>query len=949
MSDVFISYSRKDIAFARRLHAGLAQAGLETWIDWQDIPPSSDWLAEVYSAIEASDAFIFIISADSVDSEICSHEIAHAVQNYKRLIPIVLDDIPARSVTPELAALNWIFFREHDDFDASVQTLLAAIQTDQAWTKMHTRYQNRALEWERHHEDAGYLLRGQDLAQAEGWLAGAAEKDPQPTPLQARYILAGRQAGTRLQRRIMSGALLGVVIMTALAVAAWKQRGQAVGASHVRATAQSVAEAESNTRATAEAVAVSESHQRATAQAEAEAQREEAILQRDTATSRQVAAQALIHLRPEELDFALLMGVTATQIQDTLEARSILMRALTYRPHLIRMLHGSLWSTSVGYQGLAISPDGSMVAAADNAKRILLWDTATGSQIGEPLLGTDGYIACLEFSPDGSILASGDFNTDLILWDVASHEILQKIFIGDPSRKVYIHDIAFSPRGDLIAASSNYHYIRIWDMEREELVQSGYDPYGRIFSLDFNPQGTLLAVGDKDDSYPYDDLGKVLLWDVVGGDWIGEPYLGQYEGVRRLTFSPDGSTIAAAGNVDWLSGHSGEILFWNVASGEPIPHALNKLDERLYNLFYTPDGRRLISDYGKSIQVWDAQTGAAIGRPFTFDTTWNALELNQAGDFLASVRKDGAVLLWDLVDRAANIEHPLAASSGATALAVHPNGETLAAAICTSTAHAVSGCLQSEIRICSLETEACEEGPTLQKAGTVRGMAFSSQGQLATLGAEGEIRLWDWEAGQALTALAMFEVPQAEDLTFSSDGSTLAVAGPDGITLLDAARGEIIDRLLAGACTSVGFSADGGILLAGGQDGTVTVLEMSSHEMIGQPLAVHNAPLTGAALNPDGMMLALSTADGNLILWDMLAGSWIGLPIAADAQVLNAVAFLPDGSLATAGVGGVSLWEMELSAWQDHACRIANRNLTEQEWATYLGDIPYRVTCPNLP
>jgi hypothetical protein len=116
-----------------------------------------------------------------------------------------------------------------------------------------------------------------------------------------------------------------------------------------------------------------------------------------------------------------------------------------------------------------------------------------------------------------------------------------------------------------------------------------------------------------------------------------------------------------------------------------------------------------------------------------------------------------------------------------------------------------------------------------------------------------------------------------------------------------------------------------------------------------KPLAVYDAPLTGAALNPDGNTLALSAADGNLILWDMLAGSWIGLPIAADAQVLNAAAFLPDGRLATAGVGGVSLWEMELSAWQDHACKVANRNLSEEEWVTYLGDVQYRETCPNLP
>jgi hypothetical protein len=39
MSDVFISYSRKDIAFARLLNKALEESELDTWIDWQDIPP----------------------------------------------------------------------------------------------------------------------------------------------------------------------------------------------------------------------------------------------------------------------------------------------------------------------------------------------------------------------------------------------------------------------------------------------------------------------------------------------------------------------------------------------------------------------------------------------------------------------------------------------------------------------------------------------------------------------------------------------------------------------------------------------------------------------------------------------------------------------------------------------------------------------------------------------
>lgn len=38
-----------------------------------------------------------------------------------------------------------------------------------------------------------------------------------------------------------------------------------------------------------------------------------------------------------------------------------------------------------------------------------------------------------------------------------------------------------------------------------------------------------------------------------------------------------------------------------------------------------------------------------------------------------------------------------------------------------------------------------------------------------------------------------------------------------------------------------------------------------------------------------------------------------------------------------------------IASWKRAACRIANRNLTQQEWRQYFGDLPYHKTCPALP
>jgi hypothetical protein len=47
VTDVFISYAREDRKFVQLLHDALANAGRESWVDWEGIPASAKWMAEV--------------------------------------------------------------------------------------------------------------------------------------------------------------------------------------------------------------------------------------------------------------------------------------------------------------------------------------------------------------------------------------------------------------------------------------------------------------------------------------------------------------------------------------------------------------------------------------------------------------------------------------------------------------------------------------------------------------------------------------------------------------------------------------------------------------------------------------------------------------------------------------------------------------------------------------
>src|SRR5213078_1692870 len=202
--EIFVSYARKDKEFVRRLASALKERGRETWVDWEDIRPSEEFMQAIYRAIEGADTFVFVLTPDSVVSEVCAREIAHAAMHNKRMVPIVAREVEAKKVPEALAKLNWIFFDQNNDSRSTIDLLVSALDTDLTWVRAHTRLLTRALEWEGNKESSSFALRGEDLRAAERWLSQAGtDKERQPTELQTKYIIASRKNASRRQRVIL--------------------------------------------------------------------------------------------------------------------------------------------------------------------------------------------------------------------------------------------------------------------------------------------------------------------------------------------------------------------------------------------------------------------------------------------------------------------------------------------------------------------------------------------------------------------------------------------------------------------------------------------------------------------------------------------------------------------------------------------------------------------------
>ena len=98
------------------------------------------------------------------------------------------------------------------------------------------------------------------------------------------------------------------------------------------------------------------------------------------------------------------------------------------------------------------------------------------------------------------------------------------------------------------------------------------------------------------------------------------------------------------------------------------------------------------------------------------------------------------------------------------------------------------------------------------------------------------------------------------------------------------------------------------------------------------------------AFSKDGSLFASASDGDRLSYWDARTGTYLG-SVAVDVD--GAPAFSDDNSsLMLAGFeGSVFTWHLDPGSWVATACRLAGRELTEQEWRSYLGDRPYQPVC----
>jgi len=501
------------------------------------------------SFIREADAVVFIVSPNSISSPICAWEVEQVASLNKRLAPIVLQRVADDRVPKGISRINYLYFDQPHDFESQADKLASALQTDLAWVKEHTRLGEIARRWDERGRSPTLLLRGQDIEDAERWIAWRPHEAPQPTEAHKRLIEYSRRAAVRRQRYATFGSLAAAVVACGLAALAYWQRDQAVEQRKQAQIVESMIRAEQASRA---------------------------LDSGDAGTA--------VLLALEGLPDAGSADVLQKSRPHVVKAEDVLKEALKALRETAVLGHGSMVFSAV------FSPDGGRILTASNDGTARVW-SADGKLLAA--LSHDNAVRSALFSPDGGRIVTASVDHTARVWSADGKPL------ATLSSDRGFETASFSPDGGrILTVSFLDSEVRLWSVAGKLLVSLSHSKH--ITSALFSPDGSrILTAADDHTARIWTADGKLLF-----------TLTHKEEAVKSAIFSPDGKHIltATGGYAGENTGYlEGRVYLWD--SDGKLILKLPLIDGGVEMAVFSPDGRQILIASTSTAELWDAKAG----------------------------------------------------------------------------------------------------------------------------------------------------------------------------------------------------------------------------------------------------------------------------------------------------------------------------------------------------
>ncbi|GHH34695.1 nSTAND1 domain-containing NTPase [Lentzea cavernae] len=910
-------------------------------------------------------------SAEAVFSELMHYEQGIARQQFVRLVHVSYDapDTRRRVRLSELVGgedeslhgrRKAVLRRYVDarlvtaDFDfveISHEALLSAwprlrkwIDEDRAGHRIRASLTTDTTRWHDADEDPGMLYRGQRLATALEW-RDSAGAEHRLSGLELRFLehcTAAADAERFRERRNNRVLRVLVSVLTVLALVA---AGAATWSFVERARANHA---------------------------------------RELAVSRQIAGTA-DRLRETDPALAAQLAVAALRVAPTVEARSALVTATTIP------IGTRLPRPSGGKQSMAVSPDGTLLAAAGATNidaDLLLWDLGTAGTnraAPNPLKGHSSGIYAVTFSPDGQLVATASDDRTVRLWDVRDRQrpVQLGVPLVGPSDRLL--SVEFSPDGRMLAAGTRNAELWMWDVTDREQVSRLAGPVRvggeALQSVAFHPTSPLLAVADA--------KRAVHLWRVEGG-LLGDrlPSIPLPTKVNVVAFRPSTGELVAGGNdailrfwdvsapesprpaaeplavaAGWINAvaFDGDVVA--VASADHKVHAWDLATRTELVVLPHPEPMTGVALRGKHTLITSGADGVARVWPFPSPSIpgsgrkTTGVTFDGKGRMIADAGVD--VRFWDLgAGRTpSRLAGPLPLPPGVTAMA------GLAEIDDDSTLFASSARDTFDVWLWDIRDPAkprLQPQPLRAHTALVEAVVFSpTRRLLATGGDDGRIALWDVADPSNPRRHALLE-PNARNvftIVFSPDGGTIAAATQSGRLLRwdvsnpDAPRELEPVVVSSDYLYSVDYTSDSSLMAAGTATGAVQLYSVDGQQRmakLGEPITGPDGYVHSVAFSPDNRTLAAGTSTGQVWLWDITdrTAPTVTALVQGATEGTWKVTFSPDGrSLATVLGNVTAVLDPDPDRVVRTICESAGLLITREEWRKHVPGEEYRAIC----